>query len=108
MGAARRQPGRAQAAPRGPATGPAGRAAHRRRDDDPGHRAQQPGDYLSANALGHPLYAPVFESREQLANCARFTFRDPAAQDLYAGWERTAKDLVAHLRSEARRNPYDP
>src|SRR3954447_13711705 len=64
-------------------------------------------DYLSANALGRALYAPVFESREQPANSARFTFLDPAAQDFFADWERTAKDLVAHLRSEAGRNPYD-
>jgi transcriptional regulator with XRE-family HTH domain len=64
-------------------------------------------DYLSANALGRALYAPVFESREQPANSARFTFLDPAAHDFYAEWERTAKDLVAHLRSEAGRNPYD-
>ena len=64
-------------------------------------------DYLSANALGRALYAPVFDSREQPANSARFTFLDPGAHDFYAEWERTAKDLVAHLRSEAGRNPYD-
>jgi transcriptional regulator with XRE-family HTH domain len=64
-------------------------------------------DYLSANALGRALYAPVFESREQPANSARFTFLDPAAHDFYADWERTASELVAHLRSEAGRNPYD-
>jgi transcriptional regulator with XRE-family HTH domain len=64
-------------------------------------------DYISANALGRALYAPVFESPEQPANSARFTFLDPAAHDFYADWERTAKDLVAHLRSEAGRNPYD-
>jgi transcriptional regulator with XRE-family HTH domain len=64
-------------------------------------------DYLYANALGRALYAPVFESPEQPANSARFTFLDPAAQDFYADWERTAKDLVAHLRSEAGRNAYD-
>jgi hypothetical protein len=49
----------------------------------------------------------VFDSREQPANSARFTFLDPAAHDFYADWERTAKDLVGHLRSEAGRNPYD-
>jgi hypothetical protein len=64
-------------------------------------------DYLTANALGRALYAPVFESREQPANSARFTFLDAAAHDFYADWERTARDLVAHLRSEAGRNPYD-
>jgi transcriptional regulator with XRE-family HTH domain len=64
-------------------------------------------DYLAANPLGRALYAPVFDSRERPANSARFTFLDPAAQEFYVDWERTAKDLVAHLRSEAGRNPYD-
>jgi transcriptional regulator with XRE-family HTH domain len=64
-------------------------------------------DYLDANRLGRALYAPVYESREQPANSARFTFLDPAAHEFYVDWERTAKDLVAHLRSEAGRNPYD-
>ena len=64
-------------------------------------------DYVYANALGRALYSPVFESREQPASSARFAFLDPAAQDFYVDWERTAKDLVAHLRSEAGRNPFD-
>jgi transcriptional regulator with XRE-family HTH domain len=64
-------------------------------------------DYLYANTPGRALYAPVFDSREQPANSARFAFLDPAAHDFYVDWERTAKDLVAHLRSEAGRNPYD-
>ena len=34
-------------------------------------------DYLAANPLGRALYAPVFDSREQPANSARFTFLDP-------------------------------
>jgi hypothetical protein len=64
-------------------------------------------DYLAANRLGRALYAPLFESPEQPANSARFTFLDPAAHDFYLDWERTAKDLVAHLRSLAGQNPYD-
>jgi hypothetical protein len=64
-------------------------------------------DYLAANPLGRALYAPVFDSPEQPANSARFTFLDPVAHEFYVDWERTAKDLVAHLRSEAGRNPYD-
>jgi hypothetical protein len=64
-------------------------------------------DYLAANPLGRALYAPLFESIEQPANSARFTFLDPAAQEFYVDWERTARDLVAHLRSEAGRNLYD-
>ena len=64
-------------------------------------------DYLAANRLGRALYAPLFDSREQPANSARFTFLDPAAADFYPDWDRVATDLVAHLRSEAGRNPYD-
>jgi transcriptional regulator with XRE-family HTH domain len=65
------------------------------------------GDYLAANALGRALYAPVFDSREQPANSARFTFLDPAAPDFYPDWDRLASELVASLRSHAGRDPYD-
>lgn len=41
------------------------------------------------------------------APSTRFTFLDPAAVDFYCDWERVADELVAHLRSEAGRNPYD-
>ena len=64
-------------------------------------------DYVGANPLGRALYAPLFDSREQPANSARFTFLDPAAADFYPDWDRVATELVAHLRSEAGRNPYD-
>ena len=64
-------------------------------------------DYLAANQLGRALYAPLFESREQPPNSARFTFLDPAAQAFFLEWEKAAKDLVAALRSMAGRNPYD-
>jgi transcriptional regulator with XRE-family HTH domain len=64
-------------------------------------------DYVGANDFGRALYAPVWESREQPVNSARFTFLDPAATDFYPEWDRVASELVAHLRSEAGRNPYD-
>jgi transcriptional regulator with XRE-family HTH domain len=64
-------------------------------------------DYLTANTLGRALYAPMFESPEQPPNSARFTFLDPAAVDFYPDWDRVATELVAHLRSEAGRNPHD-
>jgi transcriptional regulator with XRE-family HTH domain len=64
-------------------------------------------DYLAANQLGRALYAPLFESREQPPNSARFTFLDPVAQEFFLDWEKAAKDLVAALRSIAGRNPYD-
>jgi transcriptional regulator with XRE-family HTH domain len=65
------------------------------------------GDYLTANALGRALYAPLFERPEQPPNSARFTFLDPAAQQFFTDWEKAAKDLVATLRSAAGRNPHD-
>jgi hypothetical protein len=65
------------------------------------------GDYLAANPLGRALYAPVFESSEQPANSARFTFLDAAAHDFYPEWDRLASELVASLRSQAGRNPHD-
>jgi transcriptional regulator with XRE-family HTH domain len=65
------------------------------------------GDYLAANTLGRALYAPVFDSPEQPANSGRFTFLDPAAREFYPDWERLASELVAALRSQAGRNPYD-
>jgi transcriptional regulator with XRE-family HTH domain len=64
-------------------------------------------DYIAANPLGRALYAPMFESPEQPANSARFTFLDPAAVDFYSDWEKVADEIVANLRSEAGRNPHD-
>ena len=64
-------------------------------------------DYVAANGLGRALYAPVFESTEEPANSARFTFLDPAAADFYPEWDRLATELVASLRSQAGRNPHD-
>ena len=65
------------------------------------------GDMLAYNAVGRALYAPVFDSVEQPANSARFTFLDPAAPDFYPDWERLASEVVAALRSQAGRDPYD-
>ena len=64
-------------------------------------------DHVAANDLGRALYAPMFESPEQPVNSARWTFLDPAAVDFYPDWERVAKDLVAHLRSQAGSHAFD-
>jgi transcriptional regulator with XRE-family HTH domain len=64
-------------------------------------------DYLAANRLGRALYAPVFDSPAQPANSARFAFLDPRAPDFYDDWDRVANELVAVLRTQAGRNPYD-
>ena len=57
--------------------------------------------------LGRALYAPVFDSPAGPPNSARFAFLDARAPDFYADWDRTVRDLVAVLRAEAGRNPYD-
>ncbi|MGC5016965.1 hypothetical protein [Micromonospora sp. DT47] len=41
------------------------------------------------------------------ANNARFVFLNPRAKDFYVHWKRAADDIVARLRAEAARNPYD-
>jgi transcriptional regulator with XRE-family HTH domain len=62
-------------------------------------------DYLAANQLGRALYSGMFASPRP--NSARFAFLDPAATEFYPDWERVTQDLVAVLRTEAGRNPYD-
>ncbi|MCZ2262067.1 helix-turn-helix transcriptional regulator [Isoptericola sp. QY 916] len=70
-------------------------------------------DVLGTNVLGRALYAPLYDSREQVAgkpvNSARFHFLDPAAAATFFGEKspRMAHDAVAILRAEAGKNPYD-
>ncbi|CAH0142710.1 MULTISPECIES: helix-turn-helix transcriptional regulator [unclassified Microbacterium] len=62
-------------------------------------------DYRAANDLGRALYAPVFA--EAAPNSARFAFLNPAAQDFFPDWDRNTQELVATMRGEAGRNPFD-
>ena len=64
-------------------------------------------DVLATNRLGRALYAPVLEVPVRPANTARFTFLSPAGPEFYRDWAATARDMVAVLRAEAGRNPYD-
>lgn len=64
-------------------------------------------DFLAANRLGYALYSPLFDEPLRPANTARFAFLSPRANEFYVDWENTAKDMVAILRAEAGRNPYD-
>ena len=66
------------------------------------------GDYLAANALGRALYAPVFDSPEQPANSARFTFLDPAARDFYPEWERAGLRARRGAALAGRQQPLRP
>ncbi|QDE35585.1 transcriptional regulator [Microbacterium foliorum] len=62
-------------------------------------------DYVASNQLGRALYAPVFA--DPAPNSARFAFLNPAAPDFYVEWEKNTQELVATMRGEAGRNPYD-
>ena len=64
-------------------------------------------DVLATNRLGRALYAPVLEDPVRPANTARFTFLDARGPQFYRDWQTIAKDMVAVLRTEAGRNPYD-
>lgn len=72
-------------------------------------------DLLAANELGHALYAPLYESRVSAStiggpgevNVARFTYLDPVAKEFFPQWDRTARDLVASLRTVAGQYPDD-
>lgn len=62
-------------------------------------------DYVAANRLGRALYSPVFA--DVAPNSARFAFLHPDAADFYVDWEKVTQELVATMRGEAGRNPYD-
>jgi hypothetical protein len=64
-------------------------------------------DLLYANALAEALYDDHFRDPVRPPNSARFAFLDPRARTFFVDWETTAHDLVAALRGEAGRNPYD-
>jgi transcriptional regulator with XRE-family HTH domain len=64
-------------------------------------------DFLAANRLGYALYSELMNSPAGPPNNARFVFLDPHSADFYLNWERAATDIVAILRAEAGRNPYD-
>lgn len=73
----------------------------------PAHVRNGRFESLAVNRMGRALLAPVFEGRALPVSHARFVFLDPRAEEFYGDWERTANDMVAALRSEAGRNPYD-
>jgi transcriptional regulator with XRE-family HTH domain len=64
-------------------------------------------DILGTNRLGRALYSEHFDAAAEPVNTARFLFLDPRATTFYVDWDRVAKDVVAVLRAEAGRDPYD-
>jgi transcriptional regulator with XRE-family HTH domain len=64
-------------------------------------------DVMATNHLGRALYAPLFDSAAQPPNTARFFFLDERAHQYYSDWDKTANDMVAILRAQAGRSPFD-
>jgi hypothetical protein len=64
-------------------------------------------DILYANPLAEALYSEHYRDPARPANSARFLFLDSRARVFYIDWETVAHDVVAALRGEAGRNPYD-
>jgi transcriptional regulator with XRE-family HTH domain len=65
------------------------------------------GDILAVNTLGRALNSPLYEDPVRPVNFARFRFLNPRAVDFFRDWDRTADDIIATLRTEAGKNPYD-
>ena len=66
-------------------------------------------DLLASNALGRALYSPMYEGVEarQTVNTVRFLFFNPNARTFFRDWNKAASDVVANLRTEVGRDPYD-
>ena len=64
-------------------------------------------DILHANPLAEALYSELYRSPIRPVNSVRFAFLDPRARQFYGDWETSAHDMVAALRTEAGRSPFD-
>jgi transcriptional regulator with XRE-family HTH domain len=64
-------------------------------------------DILYANPLLEALYSEHFRDAARPVNAARFLFLDPRARTFFPDWDTNVRDVVAALRGEAGRNPYD-
>ena len=64
-------------------------------------------DILGANALGVALFAPIYADPHRPANNARFIFLDPHAAEFFRERDKVANEVVAMLRAEAGRDPYN-
>jgi transcriptional regulator with XRE-family HTH domain len=64
-------------------------------------------DFLAGNTLARALYAPLFLNPAGTPNTARFAFLDPRGTNFWVDWDSVAADMVAVLRAEAARSPYD-
>src|SRR3954471_15916483 len=64
-------------------------------------------DAVATNRLGRALFSEMLDDARHPVNAARFVFLNPRAQTFYRDWEGQTRQLVAVLRAEAGRSPYD-
>jgi transcriptional regulator with XRE-family HTH domain len=64
-------------------------------------------DAVATNSLGQALFSELFVDPRRPMNAARFIFLEKRAQSFYQDWEGNTRQIVAILRREAGRNPYD-
>lgn len=68
-------------------------------------------DILAANPLGRALFCDLLNepitAGADSRNLARYLFLDPRSRDFYREWDVVARDVVATMRTQAGRNPYD-
>lgn len=64
-------------------------------------------DVIASNDLGRALFSELFDQEGTAVNFARFLFLAPRAPEIYQDWEDAAQQIVAMLRIEAGRVPYD-
>lgn len=64
-------------------------------------------DVLYGNRLGRALFPDLFADPGRPANGARNVFLNPRSVDFYMEWDTIANDVVALLRAQAGRDPYD-
>jgi len=64
-------------------------------------------DAIATNRLGAALFSEMLDGVRPPANAARFIFLEPRAQVFYREWDAQTRQIVAVLRAEAGRSPYD-
>lgn len=64
-------------------------------------------DILYGNRLGRALFPHLFDDVGGRPNGARAVFLNPRALDFYKHWDAIANDVVALLRAQVGRDPYD-
>jgi hypothetical protein len=64
-------------------------------------------DILYGNRLARALFPDLFVDPDRPANGARNLFLNPRTLEFYKEWDKIANDVVALLRAQAGRDPYD-